>query len=113
MSEIHHKCMTLMLFYLPNVFVQVKYSISNSIKQTTIVGASSEGGLFNARLFSQISGSSHKLYGGNRSNGYRNKMMRRSGRQHVSQFYRQFKKKPGHMINLQGNTFGLMNKDNK
>ena len=44
-----------------------------------------------ARLLSQVGANRKVLYGGGQSNGMRNKLIRKSGKQHVTSFYRRFK----------------------
>ena len=78
----------------------------NTVYQST-VGVASDGGLFNARLLSQI-GTPHLLYGGKRSPGHRNKMIRKSGKQHITSYWRKFKRPAGQMVNIHGNRFGLL-----
>ena len=71
------------------------------------VGVASDGGLFNARLLSQI-GTPHLLYGGKDSPGHRNKLIRKSGKQHITSYWRKFKRPAGQMVNIHGNRFGLL-----
>jgi len=72
------------------------------------VGVASDGGLFNARLLSQIGGSANLLFGGHQSNGYKNKLIRKSGKQHLTSYWRKFKRPSGQMVNIHGNRFGLL-----
>ena len=52
------------------------------------------------------------MFGGEMSNAYISKMIRRSGKQHLSLHFRRFKRPPGQIVNNQGNQFILLKQGN-
>jgi len=72
-----------------------------------VIGRASEGGEFNSWLLHE-DGRQYKLYGGNKSNGFYNREIRKSGLNHISMHFRKFKRAPGQLVNNQGNQFVLL-----
>jgi len=69
------------------------------------VGVPSGGGLMTSQLLSQTSTLKHQLWGGYKSSGYKNKMIRKSGKQHVTSFYRRFKTQSQLLVQTEGDVW--------
>lgn len=75
-----------------------------------VIGRASHGGDFNAQLLAWTP-TDYKLFGGQVSNGFIGKEIRKCGKEHISRHFRRFKRPPGHIVNNQGNQFVLLNQD--